>query len=161
MAMTTAGMTPSVNGDSFKARTVSPWDPINSEDASWGFKTDGVSAYTGTKDKRSNPERPLNPYIEMRRRRSDLHMVRYQLRNIGTLPQRQQQRDEKAQFKRDRFEQRLRTPDRNYCLSISQMEVNSPLSPSIDLPELHANFSPGTRRCQIALSAPCALAMMP
>lgn len=156
MAINTAGMTPGINGDSFKARSpTSDGKSIDALDergsASWGFNAEGISAFTGGEGSarsdiggRHLHRGPVtNPYIEMRRKRMDLRMVRYQLANFGTLPGRQNQQGateqaslglsrstQRVQRCPARQEHRLRTPDRHHILNISSRRNSLDETPS-------------------------------
>ena len=129
MAITVAGMSPSHNGDSHKARSPSADESARRmEDAhtsNWGFKSEGISAFTGgegsawhsaERRRQTSPEAFTNPYIEMRRKRSDMRMIRYQLASYGQLPLPQ-----RPPNLHQSLERRIRTPDREWCLNISQV----------------------------------------
>jgi hypothetical protein len=135
MALTNAGMTPSINGDSIKARSPTAVGGTNDDSLDhWGFNAEGHSSYTGSDPmfmhnsharRRSDP-RVTNPYIEMRRKRTDMRLFRQHLTSFGSLPQRNPELDE------SRF-QRIRTPDREHCLNISQLASDLPPDPSFVL----------------------------
>jgi hypothetical protein len=148
MAMTTAGMNPSINGNTANARSPSsngkPSSSYhNADNESWGFNPDGVSSYAGGDDpvwlvaggrRRTSPVTTTNPYIEMRRKRSDMRMVRYQLANMGALPNELNQPNKQNQHRPSHchasLQNRLKTPDCQSMLNISQVPV--PLDDSVD-----------------------------
>ena len=102
LATSAAGMTPAINGDSWKARSPcadSHFLGTNDllVDTVWGFKAEGISDYTGhlrlgeIRNRRS-PSSIENPYIEMRRKRSTMNP---RLADFGS---RQQQRHVEDSF---------------------------------------------------------------
>ena len=130
MAMTAAGMAPAINGNTYKARSPSSYGKPRSSnqhlgigDDSWGFNPDGDCAHTGGEDKfrqsaggrKRSPVQTMNPYIEMRRKRADTRMVRYQLANMGA------NYNQQASQSHASMQNRLRTPDRQSMLNISQV----------------------------------------
>ena len=144
MAMTTAGMAPAINGNTYKARSPSSYGKPRSSnqhlgigDDSWGFNPDGDCAHTGGEDRfrqsaggrKRSPVQTMNPYIEMRRKRSDMRMVRYQLANLGGIQN--QHNQHKASQCHASMQNRLRTPDRQSMLNISQ--VSQGLDDSVHL----------------------------
>jgi hypothetical protein len=148
MAMTTAGMNPSINGNTANARSPSSngkpsSSHHNAENESWGFNPDGVSSYSGGDDpvwlvaggrRRTSPVTTTNPYIEMRRKRSDMRIVRYQLANMGALPNELNQPNKQNQHRpshcHSSLQTRLKTPDCQSILNISQVPV--PMDDSVD-----------------------------
>jgi hypothetical protein len=171
MAMTTAGMNPSINGNTANARSLSSYGKPssshqNADNESWGFNPDGVSSYAGGDDpvwlvaggrRRTSPVPTTNPYIEMRRKRSDLSMVRYQLVNFGALSSEQNQPKKQNQHRPSHchasLQNRLKTPDRQIMLNISQVPV--PLDNSVDsAPAL----DDARLRSLVASLSPCARA---
>ena len=129
MAMTTAGMVPAINGNTYKAHSPSSYGKPGSSNLhlgedSWGFNPNGDSACEGGEDKfcartegrrRTSPLQTKNPYIEMRRKRADTRMVRYQLANMGA------NYNQQASQSHASMQNRLRTPDRQSMLNISQV----------------------------------------
>ena len=139
MALTTAGTTPAINGDSIRARNAIAGDESPGSD--WGVKIVRLSTHTEqhpARNERQNagPGRrglATNQHIEMRRKRFDMRMVRHQLSQFGVLPV-----PPPSHGSQHKSQTRLGTSDRTHILSISQMTSNQSPNESTNSQDLWA-----------------------
>ena len=139
MALTTAGTTPAINGDSIRARNAIAGGESPGSD--WGVQAERLSTYTdqyANRNERQNagPGRrglAANPHIEMRRKRFDMRMVRHQLSQFGVLPV-----PPPSHSSQHKSQTRLGTADRTHILNISQMSSNQSPNGSTNSQDLWA-----------------------